>query len=186
MAEAFTAAGRGDPEAEGRLIAEYAPRLRFLIRRRVGRPDDVEDVLQEVLTALVEAIRKGSLRHIGAFPAFARSLCLHKCLDWQRRRYRGLSSAGADDPPELVDPGTDVQARLEHLEECRQVRRALDRVLPRLKPRDRTVFLEYYVQERRAEEVCSRHGLRLDHLRQIRHRALEKLRRAYLEQAGES
>lgn len=55
--ELLAAAQGGDPQAFDRLFSEHIPKLRGVLRRMVGHPDDVDDLAQQALLKAHEGLR---------------------------------------------------------------------------------------------------------------------------------
>ncbi len=120
----------GEPAAVETLSA-WSRYATIPFRRRLG--DQVDDVVQEVLVALTEALRADRFRGEARLETYVRRAAAHRCLDrvrsGRRWRWTGLEGvAPASDAPSPFDRAAARQGYagftrvLEHLpEHCRQM-----------------------------------------------------------------
>jgi RNA polymerase sigma-70 factor (ECF subfamily) len=174
MAEEFPAPDPAGTYAD-RLTAwvaeRYLGRMRlFAARRLTGDPAAAEDVVQEALRTVLEALRAGRVRDHGAIAGFAfetvRNLCMHRArsLGRETRALGTLATLPATGPP-------DVLASLVSDERRRAVRLALDR----LSDEDRRLLVMTYRDARSSDEIGRELGLAPGAVRVRRHRALKRL-----------
>lgn len=75
----------GDEAAFVELIARYGQRLRYFVRKRLGRDDAVDDVLQEVWIDVLRQLPR--LNDVGAFVAWIYRIARGKAvLEYALRR----------------------------------------------------------------------------------------------------
>ena len=90
-----------DPEgpAWGRLIDLYSPLIRRWLARVGVRPDDAEDLVQEVLAVVVRRYPAFEHNHrTGAFRAWLRAIAVNCARDfWKANRLRGVVAPGGSD-----------------------------------------------------------------------------------------
>ena len=79
-------AQKGDPAAFGQLVSAYRRRIMGTIARLIGRPEDVEDVAQEVFTRLYFSLEQ--LRTPEVFEPWLYRLSVNACYDYLRRARR--------------------------------------------------------------------------------------------------
>lgn len=165
---------------EGVLVERYWERVRMFAGRRLRTASEAEDVAQETIRRVLEAVRRGRLRTPEALPAFvfetARNIC--------RQRHRSDAREGrAFDRMRLwlahAEPPPDPLADL--LSEKR--RNAVQGALARLADDDRELLRMSYHQAVDTEEVARRLGVTTGAVRVRRFRALHRLR-AILEDAA--
>jgi RNA polymerase sigma-70 factor, ECF subfamily len=77
-------AAAGESQALARLVEEQRPRIVALARFFTGRPDDAEDLAQDILLRLVQALP--SLEAVGTFDVWIYRLSRNRCVDHFRRR----------------------------------------------------------------------------------------------------
>lgn len=139
--------------------------------RRLGDPALGEDLAQEVLRRVTEALRQGRVENLDALAAFVFQTATHLCLHHYRSRGREEKAltlmAG-------MDPGGPRPGPLDALvsEEARsEVRRAL----AELGPDDRDLLRRIYFDEEASTETARRLDVTAGALRVRKHRALERL-----------
>jgi RNA polymerase sigma-70 factor (ECF subfamily) len=165
-AELATLVAAGETGAEATLFLRFAPRIELYGRKHLGTRAAADDLVQQVLLVVLEAVRAGKLEDPGKLTSFVFGTCRHMTWDLRRKatRERRLerevtsleASAG---PPELTEQ--DV-ARL-------------FAGLHRLAEREATIVRMSFFEDRSADEIASRLGLTAGNVRVIRHRALAKL-----------
>src|SRR5438876_4447688 len=88
-----------EPEAWGRFVHLYTPLLYYWSRRAGLQPSDAADLVQDVLTTLVQKLPEFRYDEHKSFRAWLRTVTLNK---WRDRRKRHA--------PEQLDPTADVAA----------------------------------------------------------------------------
>jgi RNA polymerase sigma-70 factor (ECF subfamily) len=84
----------GDPAAFTVLVNTYRRRILGTVSRLIGRPEDVEDVAQEVFLRLYDSL--GQLRHPQIFEPWLYRLTMNASLDYLRKRKRRPESRMSD------------------------------------------------------------------------------------------
>ena len=149
----------------------YRERLIIFALRRVRDHALAEDVAQETLRRVLEALREGRVMNRDALPGFifqtAQNVCLHHHR-FVRRSTNAFTLWGRSQ--ETADLATAVD-RLISKEERAAVRRALEE----LAPTDRSLLRMLYVDGRDALEVASELEIPAGTLRVRKFRALQRL-----------
>jgi RNA polymerase sigma-70 factor (ECF subfamily) len=152
------------------LFEQYRDRLRLFAARRLRDRAAAEDVVQETLQTILEALRAGRIRESAALAAFAfetaRNFCMHRGRS-QSREGRALERLAISPPPQAPDALTAVISD----ERRRAVRAALDR----LSDEDRRLLSMTYMDTRDSEDIGRELGLSAGAVRVRRHRALKRL-----------
>jgi RNA polymerase sigma-70 factor (ECF subfamily) len=164
----------GDEAAFGEIVERYSPRLRYYLRKMLGKAHDADDVLQEVWFDVLRGISR--LSEPGAFPAWLYRVARDRAFRQLRRRRPpdrpleeadlategggGGGGAGGDDG--------DFSA-----EDAERVHAALDRVVPE----HREVLLLRFVEGMAYEDIARVTGCRLGTVRSRLHYAKRALRR---------
>ena len=156
---------------EGNLAQQYWERLRVFGARRLGDAALAEDLAQEVLRRVTEALRTGRVENLEALPAFVFQTATHLCMHHYRsrgREERALSRLAG------MDPGNPAPGPLEVLmsEESRGVVRS---ALDRLDTSDRDLLRRIYFDDEPSAETARRLQVTPGALRVRKHRALERL-----------
>lgn len=166
----------GAPDVEAMvdgLAARFRERLRFFAARRVDSADLAEDVAQETLRRVTDALRAGRVREPDALPGFVFQTAQHVCQQHHRSAEREarslvrLADADADSASERPDQLSGIIAE----ERCRLVHRAL----VRLRDEDRDLLRQLYFVDLSPEALAARLGVTAGALRVRKHRALQRL-----------
>src|SRR6266705_6823349 len=92
--ELITRAQKGDSAAFNEIVLAYRRRILGTISRLIGRPEDVEDVAQEVFLRLYFSLEQ--LRTPEVFEPWLYRLTVNACYDYLRRARRRPESRMAD------------------------------------------------------------------------------------------
>src|SRR5499427_3859162 len=92
--EVIKRAQKGDGAAFNEVVLAYRKRILGTIARLIGRPDDVEDVGQEVFLRLYFSLDQ--LRTPEVFEPWLYRLTVNACYDYLRKSKRRLESRMAD------------------------------------------------------------------------------------------
>jgi RNA polymerase sigma-70 factor, ECF subfamily len=156
-----------DLEAEAELFRRMAPRIRLYGLRHLRGVHAADDLTQQVLITILEALRAGRLRQPEKLASFVLGTCRMMVLDLRRgaqRKERLLEQFGAD----LLGP---VQTSMPHL-----FHEQLTRCVQNLKERERAVVVMTFYDEQTGADVASFLGVSEANVRVIRHRAIHQLR----------
>lgn len=131
-----------------------------------------EDIAQETLRRVVEALRAKRLEHPEALPAFVFQTARNVCQHWVRHtaRERAAFTRLERETASRLDEG-DVLGALISEERTRTVRAALDR----LSADDRELLTLLFYHDLDALDVSKRLGTTAAALRVRKHRALRRL-----------
>jgi RNA polymerase sigma-70 factor (ECF subfamily) len=169
-----SAPSRADPAAglprEAEVCRDYAPRLRAIALRHLRDRSAADDVVQEVLAAVVVALRAGRIGGPELIGPYALSVCRRRIADLHR------SAARRSALHEQLEPALAATT-------CASEPPALDleqmlRALSPLSGRERQIVSETFSAERSAAEIAEALGTTAAHVRVLRHRALAKMRAA--------
>lgn len=92
--ELIQKAQQGDANAFNQVVSAYRRRILGTISRLIGRPEDVEDVSQEVFIRLYYSL--GQLRTPEVFEPWLYRLTVNACYDYLRKSRRRMESRMAD------------------------------------------------------------------------------------------
>src|SRR5262245_17718147 len=155
--------GEGDRDAEGEICRRMAPRVRLYGLRHLRSASAADDLVQQVLLKVIEALRAGRLREPDKLPQFVLGTCRMTVVDQRRsarRQQRLLTEFGADLLPDQPPPMPQLDGdRLGH---CVQA----------LKERERSVVVLTFYDEQTAAEAAGFLGVSEANIRVIRHRAI--------------
>jgi RNA polymerase sigma-70 factor (ECF subfamily) len=158
---------------EADVADRFRERLRLFAARRVNDAAAAEDVAQETLRRVVDALRAGRVANPAAFPAFVFETARHICLQQYRSAGReGRALHRLHDESDAHGQATpDPLAALVSEERANRVREALEG----LSASDRELLRMLYHGEMQTADVATRLGLTPEAVRVRRHRALRRL-----------
>ena len=163
-------AAAGDRDAESVLCRRFGGAVRLFARRRLRRPEAVEEFAQDVMLVLIEALRAGTVSDPARLGGFVLGICRNLVSDRVRQKERRealWAQYGSALAPPVVEPaGDEVGHDVIHLEDC----------LSQLPERSRDVVRLAYGEARSADEIATHLGTSAVNARVLRHRALQALR----------
>jgi len=145
--------------------------LLILALHRVGDAELAEEIAQESLARVIEAIRAGQLRERDKLGNFARAIAHHVSIDALRHRQRTVS---LDDSPESTTREEDALLAICSREQSLQLRQALNQ----LTGRDRELMRLCFFEGMNPQQIATRLGEPGPRIRKRKERALERLRQA--------
>ena len=158
---------------ESALVERFWERIRLFACRRLPTAAEGEDVAQETIRRVLEALRHGKLRAPDALPAFVFETARNVCRQRQRSAMReGRAFDRLRGWLSHADSGADPLASILSESERSAVRVALGR----LAADDREVLSMSYYQALDTVEVARRLGATPGAIRVRRFRALHRLR----------
>ena len=158
--------------AQADFILQYRERVRLFALRRLGNVAAAEDVAQETLRRVWEALQAGRVQNLVALPSFAFQTAEHLCL--QHYRSAGREARALDRLTRTGDRpsgGWDALLGLVRDEE----RRAVQEALTRLAPEDHELLRLVYFEGHDAAALAERLGITAGAFRVRKHRALRRL-----------
>jgi RNA polymerase sigma factor (sigma-70 family) len=161
------------------VVERERARLRGFIRRRVRDPDDAEDVLQDVFSALVEANRL--LMPIEHVTGWLFRVARNRITDlFRKKRPEGLGDAGAaDDEDELMrldDLLPSPDAGPDALYARSMLLREMELALLELPEEQRAVFVAHELEGRTFREMAAETGTSVNTLLSRKRYAVLRLR----------
>lgn len=158
---------QGEPSAEEEFVRLFRDRIAFVARMRTHDASLTEDLTQEVLLAVVVALRDGQLREPNRLAAFVYGTARNVINNHLRSRSR----VPREDPLDDGDHPTRVHDPLEDADRQALVRRALTS----LDKTDRHILLLTLVNGLKPGDIASRLGLTPEVVRAHKSRALKKM-----------
>lgn len=158
-----------DHEAESELFRRMAPRIRLYGLRHLRDAHAADDLTQQVIVTLLEALRAGKLREHHKLASFVLGTCRMTVLDLRRgaqRKKRLLEEFGAD-----LLPRPQGEPSMPRLDQER-----LARCVRNLQERERAVIVMTFYDERVGADLANFLGVSEANVRVIRHRAIHQLR----------
>ncbi len=170
----------GDEAAFNQIVQTYRKRILGTISRLIGRPEDVEDVAQEVFVRLYYSLDQ--LRSPEVFEPWLYRLTSNASYDYLRRRQKRRHEARMADLSEeqviLADAGagTRVDEKDKH---ATAVREFVHELLSEVSEEDRVLLLLKEVEGRSLKELQEIYGLKENAMKVRLFRARQRVLRAY-------
>ncbi len=156
------------PEAEAELFRRFAPRVRLYGLRHLRDEQAAADLVQHIILLTIENLRAGRVRNPDQLASFILGSCRLAVLNLRRgeQRRRRLLESFAREAATVETPNLDPIHK-ERLAGC----------LDALNERERSIIVLSFYDDCSAADVATAFGLASDHVRVIRHRALQRIRR---------
>jgi RNA polymerase sigma-70 factor (ECF subfamily) len=160
-------AAGNDPEAEAELFRRMAPRVRLYGLRHLRDSHAADDLTQQVLLTVIEALRASRLRAPEKLASFILGTCRMMVIEIRRgaRRRQDLLDRYAAEWPTAIEPSVAAVDR-NHLARCLGV----------LNERERAVIVMSFYDEKTCADLAAFLRVSEGNVRVIRHRALQQLR----------
>jgi len=167
----------GDRAAESEFVRRFERGVRALVRRHC-RPGDsiVDDLVQDVLTGVIERLRAGAIHDSGALAGYVQAAGVYAT----NAEYRGRRPTQSDATIENLADGDTPTARLEATQLSTMLRTLLAEMPV---ARDREILARFYLDEQDKDDVCRALEIDPAHFHRVVFRARERFR-TLLEQAG--
>jgi RNA polymerase sigma-70 factor (ECF subfamily) len=174
----------GDGAAFNELVTAYRQRTLGTIARLIGRPEDVEDVAQEVFLRLYFSLDQ--LRTAEVFEPWLYRLTVNAAYDYLRKRRRRTETRMADLPEQQVVAADAVAGgRLEQEErERKRVRETVNELLSAVSPQDRLLLTLKEVEGLSLKELEKIYGVNENALKVRLFRARQRILKAFGSTAG--
>lgn len=131
-------------------IAQYSPVVSFRVRKSLGSlTPDWEDVVHEIITNVVEKVKKGEFRGESSLGTFIYTITNRRIIDFIRKKSKIIRHA-----PE-VDPFPSPHVRMENKERAEKLAKAIEQ----LKPKYKRILYLYYYKEMSRQEVALKLGI---------------------------
>jgi RNA polymerase sigma factor (sigma-70 family) len=157
---------------ETELAARYWDRIRLFATRRVGDAAMAEDIAQETVRRVIDALRAGRIQNPDAITGFVFQTAKHVCMHAHRSAGReARAMRRLEDPSDSDAARPDALVRLVSEERRARVRAALET----LSADDRDLLRAVYFDQLDTAELAAKMGLSAGALRVRKHRALQRL-----------
>jgi RNA polymerase sigma-70 factor, ECF subfamily len=176
--ELIQRARNGDAPAFNQVVAAYRRRVLGTIARLLGRPEDVEDVGQEVFTRLYFSLDQ--LRSPEGFDAWLYRITVNACYDHLRRHKRRPESRMADLSEQQIH-SADAEAghaASSHLAEKDAIREEVNSLLAGVSEEDRILLIMKEVEGLSLKELSAIYRVNENALKVRLFRARQRVIRA--------
>lgn len=176
----------GDAQAFNEIVHAYRRRIFGTVSRLIGRPEDVEDVAQEVFIRLYYSLDQ--LRSPEVFEPWLYRLTVNAALDYLRkRRKRKMESRVADLSEQQVmmaDAAAGSKAEVDEKEKAR-IRELVDSLLAGVSEEDRLLLTLKEVEGLSLKDLEKIYGVNENALKVRLFRARQRVLRAYAAGKGQ-
>ncbi len=170
----------GDAQAFNEIVLAYRRRIFGTVSRLIGRPEDVEDVAQEVFIRLYYSLDQ--LRSPEVFEPWLYRLTVNAALDYLRKRRKRKPEARVADLSEqqvmIADAAAGSRLELERREKAR-VREFVDSLLAGVSKEDRILLTLKEVEGLSLKELEKIYGVNENALKVRLFRARQRVLRAF-------
>lgn len=177
--ELIERARSGDDAAFSRVVSTYRKRILGTIARLIGRPEDVEDVAQDVFLRLYYSMDQ--LRAPEVFEPWLYRLTVNAAYDYMRRQRRRNESRMSDLSEHQVvmaDAAAGGRANLEEQHQ-RRVRETVENLLGRVSEEDRILLLLKEVEGLSLKELEQIYNVKENALKVRLFRARQRVIKAF-------
>ena len=157
----------GDRAAEGRVAELFAPAVQAMARARARGAVDAQDVCQDVLLAVITALRQGRLRDSERLGPFVAGVARNVINSYLRQR----QSRSTEPLSEAASPVADLRDEMARRERDQTLRTALSEV----SASDRQILLLTLVEGLKPGEVATKLSLDAQVVRARKSRALRRV-----------
>jgi RNA polymerase sigma-70 factor (ECF subfamily) len=177
--ELIEKARKGDSSAFNQVVTAYRKRILGTISRLIGRPEDVEDVAQEVFVRLYYSLDQ--LRTPEVFEPWLYRLTVNACYDYLRRLKRRGESRMADlsEQQVLMADSTAGSKRQEEESEKGRVREFVDALFQHVSEEDRLLLTLKEVEGLSLKELEQIYRVNENALKVRLFRARQRVLKAY-------
>lgn len=162
----------GDKKAYADLLHRVSQELRPFLKKRLASPDDVEDLLQEILISIHKARRTYDATR--PFAPWMYAIAKFRLNDFLRKQYRDVFK-DADDYHALEN-----QLSAPQEDSKRAQREELDKAMETLPERQQRIIFLMKVEGYTAKEVADELGMQVSAVKVAAHRAYKKLKQEML------
>jgi RNA polymerase sigma-70 factor (ECF subfamily) len=169
----------GDDAAFNQVVSAYRKRIFGTVARLIGRPEDVEDVAQEVFLRLYYSLDQ--LRTPEVFEPWLYRLTVNASYDYLRKQRRRAESRMADLSEEQVMMADAAAGGKNNSDEQRrkQARELVESLLGSVSPEDRILLMLKEVEGRSIKELEQIYGVKENALKVRLFRARQRVLKAF-------
>jgi RNA polymerase sigma-70 factor (ECF subfamily) len=172
---------QSDPASWQRLVDIYAPLIGRWLARSTLQSADHENLVQEVLTIVVQKLPEFERRREGSFRAWLRVITAN-CLraHWRSEKYRALPTGGSNflqKLQELEDPHSALAQAWDAEHDRHVVRRLLELIEPQFEPATLEAFRRLVLEGQESAHVARALGMSVNAALLAKSRVLRQLRR---------
>jgi RNA polymerase sigma-70 factor, ECF subfamily len=157
----------GDPAAEDEFVRVFSKKVSLMVLARTHDREAARELTQEVLLAVLQALRSGQIKEPEKLCAFVYGTARNLVSNYFRARGQQLRAVSLSSDLPLAQPTDDR----EHAERMNLVHRAMER----LNSTDRKILQMTLVEGLKPGEIASQLNLTPEVVRQRKSRAVKKI-----------
>jgi len=128
-----------------KIVAEFRPLVSFRVKKSISSyTPDWEDIVNEIMTNVVEKLRKREFRGDSSIGTFIFTITSRRIIDYIRQKSKVLKYAPEPDP---------FPSPFEHVE-TKEKAETIAKAIEKLKPKYKEVLYLYYYKELTRKEVA--------------------------------
>jgi RNA polymerase sigma-70 factor, ECF subfamily len=155
-----------DPSAEAELFRRFGQRIRLYGLRHLRDEAAADDLVQQVIVIVLQALREGRVREPERLASFVLGTSRLLAKDQRRTEHRRQRILDREPPPEAVTPELTSSLDLGRLRSC----------LEQLPARERAVVVMTFYADQSGDEIARELGMKPGNVRVVRHRAVGHLK----------
>jgi RNA polymerase sigma-70 factor (ECF subfamily) len=160
----------GDPDTQRHFCDYFGVLLQIKLANGVRSWQMLQDVRQETLLRVLQAVQDGKISQPAGLGAFVWTTSNYVL--WQFRRAEDRYQSGGAAPPEPADERMEIERDLIRADLQREVHETLSE----LGGKDREILRQLFFEERDKVELSHEMGVSPEYLRVLLHRAKERFR----------
>jgi RNA polymerase sigma factor (sigma-70 family) len=161
---------QGDRAAEEELVKRYRRPVYLMARVRLRNREAADDVAQEAMLAVLQALRGGQIREPSQLSAFVYGVVRNLLNSYYRKESWKRTVPLPDDPDDLITATTNREA-----EENGAKLQAIRQLVDRMEPTDRRILQLILVEGMNPGEIAMRLGVSGDVVRARKSRAVKRI-----------
>jgi RNA polymerase sigma-70 factor (ECF subfamily) len=170
-----------DADAWRRFVEVYTPLIGGWLRRHEVQPEDVDDLVQEVLGVLLRELPQFQHnQRPGAFRCWLRTVTVHRLRAfWKARQSRPLATGDSDvdrQLAQLADPASALSRLWDQEHDQQVLRRLMQLIEPEFAPATWQAFRRLALEDGRAADVARELGTTVNAVLLAKSRVLRRLR----------
>ena len=163
-----------------RLVDDYVPMIKRWLRQNGAADSDADDIVQEVMTVLVNRVGEFQRQRTGSFRRWVRTITVNCMRDHLRKRKRSPQPTGGSDMMQILSALEDDQSQLTQRWEQEHGRHLLEILLKRVRRefRDQTwqAFSMAAIEGVPTESIAEKLGITVNAVFVAKSKVLRRIR----------
>ena len=173
---------RENPEADDwrRLVSDYAPMIKRWLRQYGVSNEDGDDIVQDVMTVLINRIGEFQRQRTGSFRRWVRTTTVNCMRDHLRKQNKSPRPTGGSDMVQIVNELADDQSELSQKWDEEHSKHLLEILLQRVRPEFRKqtwdAFVMIAIEKLPTATVCEGLGMSANAVFVAKSKVLRRIR----------